>query len=550
MTNLQLRFTYTGDAQSCLTPSNNNLPLPPSGPTIGQADINFRTPSRAVHPAIRRLAQRYRERSSRYVSIEDNISFTYRNLISYKEFKAPITKPLTHEKALDNAQRLTFLLNPISIESKTLISYLIEISKPDMGRRKKISSQFINAMELTVPMLLKAAGEDEGGYVFRSMATSRFNSKTPGNKTVAGMSVGHQPFKAVVDGLQREGFLEVVIGFKKRTASTGVATRFKATDKLIQLAKEHNILPECWSAHFGTALRPVKVSNPIILKSCSSKDWDNQKRESIKQRGEQLPVNYALPTVAADAASVNDLNAYFAPQDIQPAHLFQHFFRVYGEGDGRGADYSKGGRLYAYGIGKSYQNVKKHVRRQMTIRGEPIAEVDLRASYLTILHQKLGFPLPTYDPYDMPGVPRDIVKMWVSMTLGSGKFMTKWPTDIIESYSEDEATKGRNLQHDHPFGVTKRKIITHLPIMAEWGKNPIGWGDLQLIESTAVIDAIKTLAFDHDIPALPIHDALMVQESKAEIAARCLIESFHKHVGIYPYVTISTHKREAMKLAA
>lgn len=57
--------------------------------------------------------------------------------------------------------------------------------------------------------------------------------------------------------------------------------------------------------------------------------------------------------------------------------------------------------------------------------------------------------------------------------------------------------------------------------------------------------AVKALADEHDVPALPLHDALMVPESKAEIAARCLFESFYEHVGICPHITVSTHKKDA-----
>lgn len=454
---------------------------------------------------------------------------------------------------------LSFYLKPISIESFALIKDLLELAKPDMGRRNKFSDGFINAMELTVPMLLKAAGEEDGGFLYRSMATGSFNAGAFGNDTVSGVSVGHRPFRNVINGLHREGFIEVITGYievitgyKECAASVfskGVATRFRAMPKLIDLAKAHNIFPELWSFHFGAAPRPIRVADPILLKTGSTKTWkpgrNGEKGKQDKQKGIMLPVDYSLPHVAAYAEEVNDLTAYFAKQDIQPAHLHHRFVRVFGEGDKDGADFSKGGRLYSHGIGKGYQNVKKHIRRAMTISGEAIAEVDLRASYLTILHQRMGVPLPATDPYDMPVVPRSIVKMWVSITLGNSGFHTRWPPESKKRYSEDEETKGRDLQADYPFGKTQRRILDHLPLLEEWAKNPIGWGDLQFIESTAVIDAVKTLAFVHDIPALPLHDALMVPESKAEIAAQCLFESFYKHVGIAPHITISSHRKVA-----
>ena len=412
-----------------------------------------------------------------------------------------------------------------------------------MGRRKKLPDEFINAMEMTVPMLLKAAGEEDGGFVYRSTATKSFNAGAFGNETASGATVGHRAFTNVVDGLSREGFLEVITGHKECTASAfsnGIATRFRATPKLIDLAKDHNIIPESWSYHFAPAPRPVRVADPIILKAASWKD-----QEGKKQKGEALPVDYSLPHVAAYAEEVNDISAYMARQDIQPAHLHHRFVRVFGEGDKDGADFSKGGRLYSHGIGKGYQNVRKHIRRMMMISGEAIAEVDLRASYLTILHQRMGVPLPATDPYDMPGVPRGIVKMWVSITLGNGGFHKRWPPESKSRYAGEEETKGRDLQADFPFGKTQRKILEHLPLMEEWANNPIGWGELQFIESTAVIAAVKTLALDYEIPALPLHDALMVPESKADIAARCLFESFFKHVGICPHITVSTHRKVA-----
>ena len=469
----------------------------------------------------------------------------YSNYISNSYFKPYIPDYISLDEEIEKASYLSFLLKPISMEAKALTESLIESAKPDMGRRKKLPPEFINAMEHTIPMLLKAAGEEGGGFVYRSMATESFKAGAFGNDTASGDAVGFRAFKKVVDGLAREGFLEVITGYKDCTApvlSKGVATRFKATVKLIDLAKDHNIFPELWSYHFAPALRPVTVSDPIMLKGSSSTFWDKDKG-TRKRKGEVLPVDYSLPNVAAYAEAINRLNAYFAKQDIQPAHLHHRFVRVFGEGDEDGADFSKGGRLYSHGIGKGYQNVKKHIRRAMMISGEAIAEVDLRASYLTILHQRMGAPLPTTDPYDMPGVPRGIVKMWVSITLGNGGFHRRWPDESKERY-EDE-TKGGDLQADHPIGATQRKILEHLPLLKEWAKNPVGWGDLQIIESTAVIDAVTTLAFDHGIPALPLHDALMVPESKAEVAARCLFDSFYKHVGIYPHITVSTHRKNA-----
>lgn len=477
------------------------------------------------------------------------------NYISFDSFKPYKPNPYNKEKAIEEAQKLSFLLKPSSPESKALIERLVDIVKPEVGKKGKLSPRYTNALELTLPMLLKAAGEDEGGYVYRSTATSGFTAGLPGNETATGITVGHEPFKRVVDDLARAGFLEVITGHKECTALTGVATRFKATPKLIGLAIVQNVFPESWHLHFTAAPRPVKVPNPVMLKASSKeKEWrydnDKKKGKMVKQQGISLPVDYGLPYVATYAEEINRLNRFMARQDIQPAHLFHSFYRVFGEGDKDGADYSKGGRIYVYGIGKGYQNVRKHIRRRMTINGEAIAEVDLRASYLTILHRRLGYSLPSTDPYTMPDLPRHIVKIWVSANLGNGKLLTKWPDELVKKYKEDSESGKGDLKAEYPIKQTGQTIMKHLLIMKEWSENPIGWGDLQFTESTVVMTAINKLAFVHGVPALPLHDALMVAESQAELAAQCLWESFHEHVGIHPYISINTHKQAEMRLAA
>ena len=100
----------------------------------------------------------------------------YSNYISNSYFKPYIPDYISLDEEIEKASYLYFLLKPISMEAKALTESLIESAKPDMGRRKKLPPEFINAMEHTIPMLLKAAGEEGGGFVYRSMATESFKA--------------------------------------------------------------------------------------------------------------------------------------------------------------------------------------------------------------------------------------------------------------------------------------------------------------------------------------------------------------------------------------
>jgi hypothetical protein len=88
----------------------------------------------------------------------------------------------------------------------------------------------------------------------------------------------------------------------------------------------------------------------------------------------------------------------------------------------------------------------------MTLDGEPVAELDITASYLTVLHGKLGEPLPVAegcDPYSaVPGVPRSIVKGWVVATLSKKGHLKRWSTGQEQAYQK---ANGQSLEEVYPI---------------------------------------------------------------------------------------------------
>jgi hypothetical protein len=94
-----------------------------------------------------------------------------------------------------------------------------------------------------------------------------------------------------------------------------------------------------------------------------------------------------------------------------------------------------GGRLYSQHFAESYQVMGGDKRLKMTINDEPVAETDIRASYLTIFLSLHGIQLPESDPYDLPGLGpehRDAVKQWFVATFGNSRPIVKWPKRTLE----------------------------------------------------------------------------------------------------------------------
>lgn len=383
---------------------------------------------------------------------------------------------------------------------------------------------FGNATESLVGTLLRSACVDPNAYVFRMMSRDSFK----------GQAVGYGPFKKVADRLETEGLIEIVKGARE-TAYKGHATRFRAKPKLIQIAKDNGIELADWAKHFGWLPRPSAIAEPLVLKSSSAMGWKDRKR--VKLEGTRIPVDLKKPKAKALAAQVNELNSFFADVEIKPDGSHHAFQRVFNQGDLPGFDWNKGGRLIS--IGQSYQQMSQADRKAITLDGKSTIEIDIRASQLTILHAKLGlsFDPAVRDPYDHPDIPRDIVKAWVTMTLGHDRYQRCWSKPNKEDYHTSARGSG-DLQRDYPIKEVRQAVLDLLPCLKDWDHCPVRWGELQFVESCAVIDAVHRLAMAHSIPALPVHDSIIVPCENEAIAREVLVDTFEHHVGMKPVLTI------------
>ena len=175
----------------------------------------------------------------------------------------------------------------------------------------------------------------------------------------------------------------------------------------------------------------------------------------------------------------------------------------------------------------------------LTINKEAVTEIDINASYLTILHALKGIAMPdAEDMYAIGGLPREVVKKWFSITLGSDAFHTKWLKGNVAELKE----AGVAYKSWMTVKAVEKVVLEHFPLMRDWPKQEVRWSNLMFIESEVIISTMQELMLKHQVPSLPVHDCIIVRKSDQELAMRVMSEQFKIIVGIEPRLKVKQHQ--------
>jgi hypothetical protein len=376
----------------------------------------------------------------------------------------------------------------------------------------------------------------KGRAVFRSREHSDFTGELVGNRSFIG----------VVNGLVQLGFLATAkargyaIDFGDgMPGSVRWAARLRPTPRLLDLATEHGIGPDNVREEFGLQCseRPPKV--PAVL---------------VERR--QLKTAYRAPRTAPQASTVHPP----APDDDQTQRLSEEVCEANQFAAGCdiagclpprwwrpfGPSWLLGGRWTALGRVGMYQALPKAARAAITIDGKPTVEVDIHASHLSIMHGLLGLPLPNGDLYALPGLPRAVVKRWIVATLGKGSAVRRrgWPKGAVEEQPE---LRGLNASE---VGAA---IVARYPFLADPAEavaGPAGLTELAHIGTAsrllpnrlmgleaAGMSAAMAYLRHRGVPALPVHDSLIVPAGEVRRAGETLRLAFEAQAG----VAVKTH---------
>lgn len=427
---------------------------------------------------------------------------------------------------------MALLHEPYSVAATAFVAKLVTAFQ-QLNRGAKGPAQ--SAIGIIVADLMRAANEGPDAYLYRPIGSRTFDDSV----------VGYGPFTKAYKALAEQrmllvepGVMDFGPGFKGR------ATRFHPTKAFFDLAKTFGIEDYDFETHFRPVPPRSKIRQPIQLRASTKRQYGAFGHKVV---GKPMTVDYDNPTVTAFARQVDEINAVVGNAAISAAHI--GYRRIFNQGDLAGVDYDRGGRLFS--IGGGYQQLSGDKRSRMTIDGEPVVELDISSSHLTIAMARLGLPIPAAgDLYVVPGVPRAIVKLYVNASLGNGNPLGKWPSDAIKEYARD-GTKAKpnrlkdsvlaeggaytgKLGSDWPIKLMKKSVLPYFPALDKIGSEGINWGILQFEESQAVVDAVQELCTVHGVVALPVHDSIICKQSDAAIAYDVLSRCFERRIGVKP----------------
>ena len=216
--------------------------------------------------------------------------------------------------------------------------------------------------------------------------------------------------------------------------------------------------------------------------------------------------------------------------------------RTFNCADSESFDFNKGGRLYG-----DFQDMIREARRNIRINEQPVVELDLKASQLTILYAVTKTPMPEGDPYYVDGLPRSVVKAIVTAMIGLGhNNIMRWPTEskkrLMDELGGEKQMTYKTFSKVYPITATAAKVLKRHPVLHHLSPGKLDWADLQFIESEVLISAILQLGEDCGIPALPIHDSIIVPEKDVVIGRMCLSGAFNRKVRRTPVIEIKDRR--------
>ena len=438
-------------------------------------------------------------------------------------------------KVLKDAKQVWLGVMPACPASETLIEVVLqrcsELAAPTRKtkRRAKGMQKLRRAIGAIVGNVLMGWLQNPPQAVYQSHHPAAFTGELVGihgyrDAEDAMIALGLLERSRSVAYARREGF-----GHERRAA------RIRPSPSLLALAEEHAVTTDNIAEAFHIQHPPgaVEVAENDLVVVRELQSYQAKQGGSTPIRLTAIEQSDAFNWIKTDVAEMNEEGArhtYAGCRTPSWARVFYRSQMLYGRW------HAKRG---------SYQLLSKADRAAITIDGQAVVELDIQASHLTILAALAEAKLPDGDPYEVPGIPRQVVKQWVVITLGKGSVPSRWPTKATDDDPE--------LSKWQVPSVTKA-VLAHLPFLAnpmapkiavaaklphlgaEKGRPNLLSLRLMAIEAEAMTFALQRLRGE-GIIALPVHDSLIVPSQFSARAKAVLGDACEYAYGGVPTIT-------------
>lgn len=219
--------------------------------------------------------------------------------------------------------------------------------------------------------------------------------------------------------------------------------------------------------------------------------------ETLRLRGEMVRINSVLTS--------SDLR--FDAQPMGPVFLRRTFLL-------RKASDPREFRLNGRMAGAWWLNLSAKDRHRITLGGEPVVDLDFKAMFVQLAYRRQGSVLSdAFDPYLLPGLEnhRDGAKKAMLALLGRSTQLRAISPELKALLPEGwDARRLREAAYHH-----------HSDIRGLFGKDVAV--ELMFVESQILVAVLLRLA-SGGIPALPMHDGIMVPRSSRTTAIQTMVE--------------------------
>jgi hypothetical protein len=291
------------------------------------------------------------------------------------------------------------------------------------------------------------------------------------------------------------------------------------TPKLEELIAKHQVTTACTvrlQDEEVIILKRPKKSRSTANESAAESDDQAQNQVDSNDGGDEI--DYPDDCAAANTlrTPLRQYNQFLSQSSIHiigtpdapPFAPFKRIFRFNGT-----ISFNLRGRLHRGQVGGWNQNLPKEQRHLIRINGEPVCDLDYSNMHIRLGYLEAKCPPPDGDLYDIGhGLEnyRSAVKQVVVAMLAKTGPTTKLP----------KGTRNQLPKQWNGKNIAQAVMEYHAPIAHIFGK--ANSHRFTFLESQVLLEVLCRLMNEHDVPALPMHDGLMVQASKRELAMKVM----------------------------